>query len=469
MENKDAAVKDLWQRAKTIFLSTLQKEEEKSQAERQLAMIISVGKKNNTLTLFTSNDFAANIIRNTYTEKIKSCLVLAGSGDALTIEVKVDENAMSKELVPEKPKRNSPVKTQEAKKEFVSTMPLNPEYTFEEFVRGPSNSYVYAAAKGVVASPGKRGFNPMFIHGQTGLGKTHIMQAIGNAIKAKNPNASVCYLTAERLMYDYVNAMTSHTVIAFRERYRNVDVLLVDDIQFLGQKREFQEEYFNTFFSLYAEGKQIVMTSDVAPKNLPSIDERLIGRFESGMVQEIEQPGYETRLAILKKKAEALNTNLPNNFLEFIASKIKSHVRALEGALSKVNLFYESDRTMSYNETVLNNILKDFIEREQSRKKLTVEEVQTAVAKKFQVTIGQILSPERTQSLVTPRQIAMYIARKFTTKSLPEIAIKFEKSHATVLHGVKNIEKRMDVEPDLKNNLEEILTDLGLSLSDKME
>jgi chromosomal replication initiator protein len=211
------------------------------------------------------------------------------------------------------------------------------------------------------------------------------------------------------------------------------------------------------------------MTSDVAPKNLPSIEARLISRFEGGIVQEIESPSYETRLAILKKKAEGINANIPNAALEFIADNIKSHVRAMEGALGKVCIYLNNFPNTILDNEVLANLLKDSIEKEKTLRKLTIEEIQTAVAKKYDVTLTQILSPERTQSIVTPRQIAMYIARKYTTKSLPEIAKKFDKTHATILHGVKNITKRLDVENDLKAMLAEILSEFGYKLSDKME
>ena len=209
------------------------------------------------------------------------------------------------------------------------------------------------------------------------------------------------------------------------------------------------------------------MTSDVAPNKLPAIEARLVSRFEGGMLQEIESPSYETRLAILKKKAESLEQAIPLRALEFIADNIKSHVRAMEGALGKINVYLSTFGDAELKREVLSHLLKDFIEKEQHLKKLTIEEIQNAVAKKYNVTMAQILSPERTQSIVTPRQLAMYIARKFTTRSLPEIAKMFDKTHATIIHGVRNIEKRLDVEEDLKSILSEILSEFGYSISDK--
>jgi len=348
-------------------------------------------------------------------------------------------------------------------------MPLNEEYTFDEFVQGPSNSWAYAAANGVVKHPGEVGYNPLFIHGGTGLGKTHLMQAIGNEMRKLNPSMSICYLTAETFLNEYVNSMQNKGINTFREKYRKVDVLLVDDVQFLQKGKMCQEEFFNTFNDLIGKHKQIVMTSDVAPKDLSVLEQRLISRFEGGMVQEIESPSYETRLAILRKKAEGMHPTIPDSCIRFIAEHIKSHVRAMEGALGKVKIMMMIDSSIAMNDEMLSRLLKDFIEKEKKQKNLTIEEIQTAVANLYTVSISQILSSDRTASIVTPRQLAMYITRKFTNKSLPEIAKKFEKTHATILHGVKTITKRLDVEQELKENLEKILSGLGYSLDDRID
>ena len=248
-----------------------------------------------------------------------------------------------------------------------------------------------------------------------------------------------------------------------------MDLLMVDDVQFLQKGKQFQEEFFNTFNALQQAQRQIVMTSDVAPKNLPSIETRLISRFEGGMVQEIESPNYETRLAILKKKSESMVPSIPDNALEFIADTIKSHVRAIEGALNRVRIFRMVEPTTPLTNDVLTHVLKEYIEKEKSLRNLTIEEIQQSISKKYNVSLAQILSSERTQSLVTPRQLAMYISRKYTTKSLPEIAQSFDKTHATIIHGVRNIEKRLDVEPDLRTSLDEILSEFGYSFSDKLD
>ena len=466
-ETIDIASKEMWERAKAIYLATLQSADEKSQVDRYLSMITSVTSKGGDFTIYTANAYAADYLKDNYSERLKKCLELVSNGLDIRLEFKCDVHSKPAIVIPQsisgQVSRPARVST------FVSTMPLDEEYTFDEFVRGPSNSFALAAAMAVVKNPGKSGYNPLFIHGGTGLGKTHLMQAIGNELRQRDPSLAICYLTAEEYLNEYVNYMKDNNVPEFRNKYRTIDVLLLDDVQFFQKGKAIQEEFFNTFNALQQAKKQIVMTSDVAPKNLPAIEARLISRFEGGMLQEIESPSYETRLAILKKKAESIDVNISISTLEFIADNIKSHVRAMEGALGKVSVFLSSFNGTTLNNDILAHLLKDFIEKEQSLRKLSIEEIQTAVAKKYNVSITQILSSERTQSIVTPRQLSMYIARKFTTKSLPEIAKLFDKTHATIIHGVRNIEKRLDVESDLKVTLSEILSEFGYKLSDKMD
>lgn len=466
-ETIDITSKEMWERAKEIYLSTLHSAEEKSQVDRYLSMILSVSREGEKFVVLTSNEYAASYLKDNYSDRLQKCIELVADGEKIGLVFKYDEKAKPAIVMPQSQVER--VGYPNGVSTFISTMPLNEEYTFEEFVRGPSNSWALAAAQGVVSNPGKSGYNPLFIHGGTGLGKTHLMQAIGNELKRRNSGMAICYLTAETFLNEYVNALKNGQIESFRNRYRTIDLLMVDDVQFLQKGKQFQEEFFNTFCALWQAHKQIVMTSDVAPKNLPAVEERLISRFEGGMVQEIESPNYETRLAILRKKSEGMTPSIPDSALEFIADTIKSHVRAMEGALHRVSIFRSMDPTETLTKETLSKLLKDFIEKEQTMKKLNIEEIQAVVAKKYSVTIAQILSAERTQSIVTPRQLAMYIARKFTTKSLPEIAKLFEKTHATIIHGVKNIEKRLDVEADLKATLAEILSEFGYNLSDKMD
>jgi len=459
---------ELWQRALATYLSTLVSEEAKSQANRLFSMVTSVTQNDMDFNVLTKNDFSADLLTREYMMPLQSCLSLvAGNGRTATVSFAVDHTIKQAIVIP---KSEEPSKSKTGRiSTFISTMPLNDEYTFDEFVQGPSNSWAYAAANGVVKHPGEIGYNPLFIHGGTGLGKTHLMQAIGNEMRKQNPMLSICYLTAETFLNEYVNSLQNKGLETFREKYRKVDVLLVDDVQFFQKGKQCQEEFFNTFNALIGKKKQIVMTSDVAPKDLSVLEERLISRFEGGMVQEIESPSYETRLAILQKKAEGINPPIPDSSIKFIAEHIKSHVRAMEGALGKIKIMMMIDASIDLNEEMLSRLLKDFIDKEKTQKKVTIEEIQTAVASAYSVTLSQILSSDRTASLVTPRQLAMYITRKFTSKSLPEIAKKFEKSHATILHGVKTITKRLDVEQELKDNLEKIISDIGLSLEDRID
>lgn len=471
---EDFAAEGLWRKAKDIYISSLSTDEEKAQAENYFSMVTRVSLDGALLKIYASNKFAADFLQENYSARIKAATSLAGGDAATEVAFEQDPGVQAKIVSVRKeekiPAAREGLNAAGKPEMFISTLPLDENYIFEEFVQGPSNSWAYAAAKGVAKNPGQQGYNPLFIHGGTGLGKTHLMQAIGNELKKKNPKLLVCYLTAETFLNEYVNALQKNTkqagvVDAFRNRYRNVDVLLVDDIQFLQRGKGVQEEFFNTFNDLKANRKQIVMTSDVAPKNLPALEERLISRFEGGMVQEIEAPGYETRLAILKKKTENQEHQVPPQVLDFIAQNIRSHVRAMEGALAKVNVTLQMGHPPeTMTDSFLSVLLKDLIEKEQSIRNITIGEIQECVTRKFRVTMEQLLSPDRTQSLVTPRQLAMYISRKCTTKSLQEIASAFDKKHATIIHGVKTMESRLKTENDLKQTFEEIMAELGYSI-----
>lgn len=456
---------EIWMRALATYLQTLPTDEARDQAGRLFSMVTRIDQQGMEFHVFTKNAYSCDLLTREYNEPLKSCLTLViANGQQAILNVSVDSAAVQTITIPNE---TESLKSKTGKiSTFISTLPLNDEYTFDEFVQGPSNSWAYAAANGVVKHPGEIGYNPLFIHGGTGLGKTHLMQAIGNAMREKDTTLSICYLTAETFLNEYVNSLQNKGLNSFREKYRKVDLLLVDDVQFLQKGKMCQEEFFNTFNDLIGKHKQIVMTSDVAPKDLSILEKRLISRFEGGMVQEIESPSYETRLAILKKKAEGMSPAIPDSSIQFIAEHIKSHVRAMEGALGKVKIMLMMDPSIDLTDEMLSRLLKDFIEKEKTQKNVTIEEIQTTVANAYSVTLSQMLSSDKTASIVTPRQLAMYITRKFTNKSLPEIAKKFEKTHATIIHGVKTISKRLDVEPDLKETLEKIIAKFGYSIDD---
>lgn len=475
-ENINAVNSDVWKKAKRIYLSTLDSEDEISQTERYFSMITSVELIDDKYIFNTANAFCADILEKEYRDRIKSCLKLAlgNSESDFEIQFNFEPDVEQSIVIPVSPEttpsnESLPTKSETAKQIFESAIPLNPEYTFEKFIQGPSNSLALATATCVAENPGDIGYNPFFIYGGSGLGKTHLMQAIGNALHKRNPNLVICYITAETFINEFVNALSQKEPELFRQKYRNIDVILMDDIQFIAGRSHFQEEFFNTFCTLYGNNKQIVMTSDVSPRKLMNFEERLISRFEGGMVQEIELPSYETRLAILRKKTESIRQNIPDAALRFIAENIKSHVRAMEGALSKVKMMMANNPHQTINDNVMRRLLGEAIEKENKIKKITIQEIQEAVCKKYNVSLAQIMSAERTANIVTPRQLAMYIARKYSSKGLPDIAKMFGRTHATILHGVKAIEKRLDDDEDLKSALNEILSQFSHSLVDKLD
>ena len=299
--NLDPVSEGLWTRARMICISMMQGDDKRTRAERNFSMIESVSRDGDIFKIYLLNKLAADRFDNEYGEQLRKCFLLAGADSSLKIEITFDETA-KREIIIDNSRAAAPkvpAASSASQQAFISTMPLKEYYTFDEFVEGPSNSYVFAAAKGVAKNPGAKALNPLFIHGGTGLGKTHIMQAIGNEIRRTYPNFAVCYLTAEALLNEYVNALTQGSLPSFRERYRKIDVLLIDDIQFIAKNMQnFQEEFFNTFNALTNADKQIVLTSDVAPKDIPGIEERLISRFEGGMLQEVESRNSQKEIRV---------------------------------------------------------------------------------------------------------------------------------------------------------------------------
>ena len=467
----DGQARSLWERARMLYTSTFLTQEEQSKFDRYFDMVSSVDMEGDVMRFTTTNSKVAEMLSSDHSGKIASVLTMLTGRPSMRVEFRCDGSAVARIVIPEEGRGDaSRGEDQPARQQaFVSTMPLKEDYTFDEFVEGPSNSWAYASAKGVVAHPGAKEYNPLFIHGGTGLGKTHLMQAIGNELRKRKPSMAVCYLTSETFVNEYISSVQNGRIASFRERYRNIDVLLLDDVQFFQRGKNIQEEFFNTFNYLQAQRKQIVMTCDVSPKNLPALEERMISRFVGGMVQEIESPSYETRLAILQKKSENSETRIPLSTLEFIAKNIRTHVRAMEGALAKVRVVFSYNPEADIPPLMLEKLLKDFIDNDKSLRKMTIEEIMDVVGKRFNVTKEAILSSERTQSKVTPRQLAMYIARKYTSKSLEEIGMAFEKKHATILHGVRQIARRLDVESDLRQVLDQILAEFGVSAGDTQQ
>jgi chromosomal replication initiator protein len=313
---------------------------------------------------------------------------------------------------------------------------LGPRYSFDTFIVGPSNQFAHAACRAVAESP-SRSYNPLFIYGGVGLGKTHLMHAIGHYVQT-NSSLKLTYISSERFMNEMINALRYDRVLEFRERYRSVDVLLVDDVQFLAGKEGTQTEFFHTFNALYDAQKQIVISSDCPPHEIPSLEERLRSRFEWGLIADIQPPDIETKVAILKKKAETEGIPLPDNVAIYIAGKIKSNIRELEGSLIRL-IAYASLTGREISLPLAQDVLRNVLQNDD--KAITIEIIQKFVSEYYQLKLGELKSRNNSKSVAMPRQIAMYLCKNLTSASLPEIGKSFGgKHHSTVIHSIRKIE-----------------------------
>ena len=329
---------------------------------------------------------------------------------------------------------------------------LNPKYTFDSFVVGNNNKIAHAACLAVAESPGET-WNPLFLYGGVGLGKTHLMHAIAIFIKQQNPSANVLYTSCENFKNDLVDSIRNKNNFDFREKYRNVDVLLIDDIQFLSKGEFIQEEIFNTFNYLYDSGKQIVFACDRPPKEIDNIDERISSRFLSGLPVDIQSPDYETRVAILKKKEEAEGYNIDNEVINFIASKIKSNIRELEGALKKVIAYSKLNGNKEINLALAEEALKDHLTS--SVVEITPERIRDVVAEHFGLSINDLASEKRSKDIAFARHIAMFLSCTLTRESLENIArVLGKKDHSTVIHGREKIQAEIETNESLRNTID---------------
>ena len=331
--------------------------------------------------------------------------------------------------------------------------PFNPRYIFESFVVGSSNQFAHAAAEAVAESP-FHSYNPLFLYGGVGLGKTHLLHAIGHRIQTRTPALRVFYLAAEQFVNELINSIRFDRMPAFRERYRTIDVLLVDDVQFLANKERTQEEFFHTFNTLYTSQKQIILSSDSSPRNIPTLEERLRSRFEWGLIADIQPPDLETKVAILRRKAEIEQIHLPDPVAEFIARQVKSNIRELEGLLNRVLAFASlTGREVSLDLT--KETLKDILPDQDRRPR--GPEIVKFVAHRYGLKVSEIKSRSNSRQIVFPRQVAMYICKRLTRLSYPEIGKLFnDKHHSTVMHSVDKIDQLRQDDPDLERTLEEI-------------
>jgi chromosomal replication initiator protein len=331
---------------------------------------------------------------------------------------------------------------------------LIPRYTFDTFIVGPSNQFAHAACRAVAETP-SRSYNPLFIHGGVGLGKTHLMHAIGHYVVQHHPSLKLTYISSERFMNEMINAVRFDRILEFRARYRSVDVLLVDDIQFVSGKEGTQNEFFHTFNALHDAQKQIVISSDRPPHEIPALEERLRSRFEWGLIADIQPPDLETKVAILKKKAENEAVPLPDNVAMYMASRIKSNIRELEGSLIRLIAYASLTRkplTIELAQDVLKNVL------DHDERAITIEQIQKFVADYYQLKLHELKSRNNSKSVAMPRQVAMYLCKSLTHASLPEIGRSFGgKHHSTVIHSIKKVEELRKKNPDFDHQLRTLL------------
>jgi chromosomal replication initiator protein len=347
---------------------------------------------------------------------------------------------------------------------FVESTPtsLNEKYTFSTFVVASCNRFAHAAAKAVAESPGKT-YNPLYLYGGVGLGKTHLIQAAGHAIRAANPNLQIAYLSLERFMNELINAIRYgyDKTRVFRERYRSIDVLLIDDVQFIAGKERTQEEFFHTFNALYDGQKQIVLTSDCPPREIPEIEERLHSRFEWGLIADIEPPDIETKVAILRRKAELQRIDLPDDVALFLAGNSKHNIRELEGSLIRV-MAMASLRGVSLSKSLAQEAMRS-VSRGSEENAITIPMIQKLVADYYQVTVDDLRARSNVRQVLLPRQVAMYLCKHFTKKSFPEIARHFGgKHHTTVIHSVEKIDRLVGSDRDMETTIKRLSNSIGV-------
>lgn len=354
------------------------------------------------------------------------------------------------------PKSLNPAKSRSI--EDLNNSMLNSKNTFETFVIGSGNRFAHAASLAVAEAPAKA-YNPLFIYGGVGLGKTHLLHAIGHYVMEHNPNARVVYLSSEKFTNEFINSIRDNKTVEFRNKYRSVDVLLIDDIQFLAGKEQTQEEFFHTFNALHEDYKQIVISSDRPPKEIPTLEDRLRSRFEWGLITDITPPDLETRIAILRKKAKAEGLDIPNEVMIYIANQIDTNIRELEGALIRV-IAYSSLINEDINVDLAADALKDIIATAKP-KTITIQDIQVAVGQEYHLKLEDFSAKKRTKSIAFPRQIAMYLARELTDYSLPKIGEEFGgRDHTTVIHAHEKITKQLASDRNLQQKINSLIDQL---------
>ena len=405
---------------------------------------------NNSLVLEVANDFCEVWLKDNYMGLLQDVVALA-SGRQLNIKFKVAPStapATTSATViaePEKPKAH------EAPAERASTnhdLGFNPKNTFETFVVGNNNNFAYAAAQAVAQSPGKS-YNPLFLYGGVGLGKTHLLHAIGQYVTSHKRGARVAYVSSEKFTNEYIDGIQNNQMVKFRKKYRQTDVLLIDDIQFLAGKERIQEEFFHTFNALHEAHKQIVLTCDRPASEIQNLEHRLVSRFEWGLVTDLQPPDVEMRQAILNKKAQLMGVQLPEDVMNFLAHRIRTNIRRLEGALIRV-ASYAALTGKKLTVEVVEGLLREIL-HEEGRYSINIEAIQKKVAEHFDIRLADMTSKRRPENIAFPRQVAMFLSRRMTESSLSAIGEAFGgRDHGTVLHACRLVKDRMEVDPNVR-------------------
>ncbi len=410
-----------------------------------------VAYKDNTIYLETADDFLRNTIKKRHYNFLKNAFIYVLKKETEIIFTIPGEN-IDKEM--KKVESNTVDETDP----LYNGRKLNPKYRFDNFIIGNSNRFAHAASLAVAEAP-STAYNPLFIYGGVGLGKTHLMHAIGHYVLDNNPDAYVLYVTSEKFTNDLINSIKDGTNEEFRNTYRKADVLLVDDIQFIAGKESTQEEFFHTFNALHEANKQIIVSSDNPPSEIPTLEDRLRSRFEWGLIADIQAPDYETRIAILRKKAEAENYDVPDEVITYIAQHIQSNIRKLEGALIRIYAYASLTNKKEVTLELAQEALKHLIS---NNKKLSISDIKEVVANYYNLSIDDLVSKKKTKNIAYPRQIAMYIGRKLTDLSLPKLGDEFGgRDHSTVLHAYNKIEDEMENNQETKKNIEDLISMLN--------
>ncbi len=435
---------EIWQAA----LAAMETQLSKPSFDTWIQSLEPVSIQQNTFVLRATNVFNRDWLQNQYSDLISENLQ-AISGQPLSVRfILPDEDLTVVDL------EEIDIPTEKNTNDDEPGYNLNPKYTFNSFVIGASNRFAHAAALAVAEAPAKA-YNPLFIYGGVGLGKTHLLHAIGHYVLEHYPQLNVCYLSCEKFTNQFISAIQYKRSEEFRNRYRNVDILMVDDIQFLAGKEQTQEEFFHTFNALHEANKQIILSSDRPPREIATLEDRLRSRFEWGLITDIQQPDLETRVAILRKKSESENLKIDNDVLLYLANRINSNIRELEGALIRVNA-YASFTGRPITIDLTEEVLKDIIPAE-TPKQITVEEIQLVVSQHFGLRPADLKGKKRTRVIAHPRQVAMYLSRQLTDYSLPRLGEAFGgRDHTTVLHACDKIEKEMAKDRELAMVIEQL-------------